>query len=135
MSPNTISGKYLILVVESVVLAGVQEWEIDENADRLDGTTGADGGFENDDMGVYSAEMRAQLVQNLASGIYHEIAMGTILTNVRAYRSVFDNQPAFYFPIMRVYNSRNGGRVRDRFTTNIVARSNGPYTRNNPGAG
>lgn len=134
-SPNTISGKYLVAVVENTILAGLQEWEITETADRLDGTTGSDGGFENDDMGVFAAEVRMQLVQNLASGIYIDIAMGTILTNVKLYRASSDAQPAFTFPTMRVYESRNGGRVRDRFVTNVVARANGVWTRNDPGAG
>jgi len=132
---NTISGKYLVATVNGAVIAGVQEWEVTETADRLDGTTGLDQGFENDDLGVFSAEARLTIVQNLATGPYIEIAMGNVLSDVKLYRSVTDNQPAFIFPIMRVYESKNGGRVKDRFTVNVTARAAGPYTRSDPGSG
>lgn len=132
---SIISGKFLVATVGNVVLNGLQEWEVEETVDRLDGTTGGDAGFENDDMGVRAAEARFTLVQNLATGKYAEIMAGTILTEVRLYRSFTDNVPAFYFPLMRVYQSRNGGRVRDRFMVNVTARSNGSYAVYNPGSG
>lgn len=132
---NTISGKYLIVTVGSTVLVGPQGWTVRETTDQLDGTTGADAGFENDDFGIIRAEIDLELVQNLATGIYNDIGALTTLTALRCYRASTDTQPAFYFPIARVYESTNMGKVKERFTVAVKARSNGTYTRYDPGAG
>lgn len=132
---NTVSGKYLAVTVQNVVLVGEQGWTVRETTDQLDGTTGADEGFENDDAGIIRAEIDLELVQNLASGIYVAIAAQTLLVELRCFRAVTDAQPAFYFPFARVYESTNMGKVRERFTVAVKARSNGIYTRYDPGAG
>lgn len=75
------------------------------------------------------------LVQNLASGIYAAVRAGTLLTNLKLYRTSADNQPAFTIPLAKVYESTNAGKVRDRFTTAVKARSKGPYSGTDPGAG
>jgi hypothetical protein len=113
----------------------MQGWTVRESTDQLDGTTGLDQGFENDDFGIIRAEIDLEFVQNLATGLYITIAAQTIVTNLRLYRSYGDPQPGFLFPIARIYESTNMGKVRERFTTACKLRSNGPYTRYSPGAG
>lgn len=135
MAVNTISGKYAIAVLEGVVLVGDQGWTVRESTDQLDGTTGADAGFENDDFGIIRAEIDMDFVQNLALGLYTVIAAQQILTNLRLYRSFGDPQPGFWFPIARIYESTNGLKTRERATVTVKARSNGSYTRYDPGAG
>ena len=75
--PDTISGKYLACKINTSTIAGVQEWTAREEGDRLDGTTGADEGYENDDIGVSSLEVTMMLVQNLSTGEYADIKRGT----------------------------------------------------------
>ena len=135
MPVDTISGKYLAVVIGNVVIVGAQEWTCRETTDQLDGTTGADQGYENDDNGLVRAEIDIMLVQNLASGIYAAVRAGTLLTNLKLYRTSADNQPAFTIPLAKVYESTNAGKVRDRFTTAVKARSKGPYSGTDPGAG
>jgi hypothetical protein len=135
VSPSTISGKYLVVTVGNILIAGAQDWDCDETGDQLDGTTGSDQGFENDDIGVGRAVITMNLVQNLNNGQYAVIQKGTMLANVSLYRSAGDPQPAFLFPFARVYQSKNAGKVKDRFTVMVVARSNGPYSSFDPGAG
>lgn len=134
-NPNTVSGKYLIGVIENVTIVGMQEWDVDETADQLDASTGADQGFENDDDGQTRAVITINLVQNLATGIYAAVRVGTLITNLRLYRSYTDAQPAFSIPLAKVYQSKNGGKVKERFTTLVVARSKGPYSGTDPGSG
>ncbi len=135
-SPNTISGKYMVAAVESSLIVGLQGWTVRETTDQLDGTTGADAGYEDDDFGIVRAEIEMDCVQNLAAGTpYVAIRATTRLTNVRLYRSYGDAQPAFTFPLVTVYESTNMGKVRERLTVNVKAKSNGAYTFTNPGAG
>ena len=132
-----ISGKYIAVTISGVtaVLSGVQEWTVRETIDQLDGTTGNDGGFENDGGGIMRAEIDLTLVQDLSTGVYSVIACGTELANLKLYRRVTDAQPAWTFPVARVFESTNAGRVRDRLTVSCKARSAGEYTRTDPGAG
>ncbi len=135
MAISTISGKYGVATLENSLLVGVQGWTVRETTDQLDGTTGADLGFENDDVGIIRAEIDLELVQNCAFGIYSVIAAQELLTTLRLWRASSDAQPAFYFPFARVYESTNMLKIRERVTVTVKARSNGSYTRYNPGAG
>lgn len=135
MAVNTISGKYLVCTLNGFILTGVTGWTVRESADQLDGTTGSDGGFENDDFGVQRAEIDMELVQNLAAGIYTTVAAPQRITELKLYRSYGDSQPAFYFPNATIYESTNMGKVKQTFTTAVKARSNSTYSRTNPGAG
>lgn len=135
MAVNTISGKYGIATLENSVLVGIQGWTVRETTDQLDGTTGQDLGFENDDAGIIRAEIDLEIVQNAATGIYNVIGAQTLLTTLRLYRVFSDAQPAFLFPFARVYESTNALKIRERITVTVKARSNGSYTRYDPGAG
>lgn len=135
MAVNTISGKFLVGTISGAFITGTQGWTVRETTDQLDGTTGSDLGFENDDYGIIRAEIELEIVQNLAAGIYTQVAAGQRIADLKLYRAVVDAQPAFTFPIATIYESTNMGKVKDRFTVSVKARSNGPYTRTNPGAG
>ena len=54
---------------------------------------------------------------------------------MRCFRTLYDAQPAFTFPVATIYESTNKGVVKERFTIAMKARSNGAYTSTNPGAG
>lgn len=135
MSVDTVSGKYLVGTLNGTLITGTQGWTVRVTADQLDGTTGSDAGFENDDYGVQRAEIDLEIVQNLATGIYSTVAAGQRITTLRLYRAVGDAQPAFTFPIATIYESTNMGKVRERFTIAVKAKSNGAFTSTNPGAG
>lgn len=135
MAVNTISGKYLVGVYSGQIITGMQGWTARSTVDQLDGTTGSDAGYENDDYGVGRCEIELELVQNLATGWYTQLQAGQRITELRLYRAVSDAQPAFYFPIATIYESTNMGKVKERFTVSIKARSNGIFYATNPGAG
>lgn len=131
--PDTISGKYLVAVIGSVTIDCVQDWEANETADQLDGTTGADLGYENDDDGISRVEVAFNLVQNLANGPAVTVGRGTTMA-LKLYRSAGDALPAFDIPAFKVFGARTRGAVRERFTQAITGRSKGAYTHNAPGA-
>jgi hypothetical protein len=61
------------------------------------------------------------------------IRAGTVIYNLQLYRSINETVPAFAFPVVRVYRSTQGGRIKDRFTVQVTARSKGIYVSNEPG--
>lgn len=131
--PNTISGKYLVAVIGGVVVSGVQDWNAVETSDQLDGTTGADLGYENDDDGISRVEVDFNLVQNLANGAAITLTRGTTIS-LLLYRSAGDALPAFDIPTFKVYSAGTRGAVKERFTQAVRGRSKGAYTVNPPGA-
>lgn len=132
---DTISGKYLAVTINGVLIVGEQGWTCRVTADQLDGTTGSDQGYENDDFGIQRAEIDLEIVQNLATGVYTVVAAPQRVSQLKLYRAVTDAQPAFTFPIATIYESTNMGKVRERFTVACKAKSNGPFTVTNPGSG
>lgn len=130
---DTISGKFLVARINGSIIRGVQDWEVDETADELDGTTGEDNGYENPDDGVWGATISMNLVQNLETGEYIRVRRGTLIEDLQLYRAATDPTPAFYFPMVKVFQSRNKGAIKERFTTFVRAKSKGEYQANNPG--
>ena len=128
----SVSGKYIVAKINGTIVAGVQEWEADETIDQLDGTTGADEGFEADDGGIQRVVVTMNLVQDITTGVYSAVRAGTSITNLTLYRDKDDAQPAFSIPIFRVFQSTNRGEVRGRVTVRVVGRSYGTYTVNDP---
>lgn len=128
----SISGKLGGGKIDGVVIAGVQDWEAVETIDQLDGTTGSDGGYENDDGGVRRVEVTMNLVQDISTGVYSAVSAGTEITNLQLFRDLADVSPAFAIPTFRVYESGNRVEVRGRSTVRVRGRSAGSYTRNDP---
>jgi len=135
MAVDTISGKYLVATINGTFVTGDQGWTARKTTDQLDGTTGLDGGYENDDYGIQRLEIEMDIVQNLATGIWSLVSAAQRVTNLKLYRAVTDAQPAFTVPLATIYESTNMGKVKDRFTISVKARSNGAFTETNPGAG
>lgn len=129
----SISGKFLFVQVGNVILAGSQKWTVRDRADKLDGTTGADQGFENDQAGVRRLEITINFVQDTETGIWSVIQSGTILNNLKLFRDQTDPNPAFLIPIATCYEAENDIEVTGRSTIRSQITSNGPYIANDPG--
>ncbi len=131
--PDTISGKFLSAYIDDELVTGNQKWDATETADQLDGTTGADLGYENDDDGISRVEATLDLVQNLADGPALTVSRGTVMS-LQLYRSDGDTLPAFDIPVFKVYSVGTVAEVKGRITQTVRGRSKGPYTVNAPGA-
>ena len=130
--PFTISGKFLSVYMDDVLVGGTQEVEVNETADQLDGTTGADLGYENDDDGISRAEVRFTLVQNLADGPAITLSRGAVV-DLKVFRSDGDTLPAVHLPVFKIYGAQNRGVVKERWTLAVSGRSKGSYTLSPPG--
>jgi hypothetical protein len=131
--PDTISGKYLVAKIGSTTISGVMDWSATETVDELDGATGESEGYDYPDQGLRRVEADFNLIQNLATGVYSDVAAGVVI-NLKLYRSAGDTNPAFDITDFLVLSSATRGAVRERFTVAVRGKSRGSYTRNDPGA-
>lgn len=130
-----ISGKHLTATVGGtpLTLIGTQEWRQRGESDKLDGQTAEHEGFSANEPGTDTSAVDITLVQDLTTGIYTIIKNGTTLTDLKLYRHVDDDTPAFHYPIANVFSSDNGSAIKDKFTTKCSIENYGPYTCNDPG--
>lgn len=128
----SISGKRLGVLVGGVEVAGNYAWTADEGADVLDRTTGADAGFEREDLGVYNCHVTMKLYLDITDGQYANLQRGAELSNLELYRSLEDTVPAFLIPEAIVVHSTQGGEVRGRIEVTVEAHSMGEYESNDP---
>src|SRR5262249_33911564 len=113
-----ISGRALSFSVAGVFLNGPFAWRKRGSADKLDGTTGLDGGFGSTKPGIVQAEVTLQLVINILSGLV--IREGTVLTNLNLYYAFGSATPALNFPVFTVLSAEKGAEVRGRFELTVT---------------
>jgi hypothetical protein len=81
MPASSISGKFLTGKVGIGDIDGIHEWSVNETADRLEATTGADGGRGKKDVGVIDTRIRVVFYLGINDGQYIFIRPGTTITN------------------------------------------------------
>lgn len=128
----SVSGKKIAAKIGTTLIVGLVSWRVRESSQELDATTGADAGYEHPDNGVLGATIELNGVMDLTSGEYVPIRAGTEFTDLKCYRDAADTDPAFLFPTARVFESGQGGGVKERFEINCTAKSVGSYTVTDP---
>lgn len=128
----SISGKKISAKIGIATVVGLVGWTVDEDAQELDGTTAADGGYENPDDGVWGATIQIKGILDIETGVYTPIRRGTLIANLNLYRDIGDVTPAYTFPLAKVFKSTQGAEIRGRFEVSATIKSKGVYAYNEP---
>lgn len=122
----SISGKFLTAKINTTVIAGVHEWTVNETADRLEATTGADGGRGKKDVGVIDTTVRIVFYFDITTGEHLFIAAGTTITTLKLFADGAAVTPLYSFTTAKVFDKTVRGQIRDRFIvdTDIEAYGN-----------
>lgn len=128
----SVSGKYLAVTLDGVDLEDPMDWDVSEDSEAAERTSGSTGGYHDEDSGVLKATITINFVQDTTTGFYTEIAAGTVLTNLRLFRNAGDTNPAYLFPLARVQRSGQKVQVRGSITVPITAVNKRSYTRYQP---
>jgi hypothetical protein len=110
-----ITGKYLSMEIGVATLAGVHSWDVDETADEIEATTGADNGRGRKDVGVVDTVANVVLYLDITSGLYTALRAGATLSNVKLYADKDADDPLYTFSAAKAFGLKLGGRVRDKF--------------------
>lgn len=110
-----ITGKFLSCTINGTVLAGTHEWSVQETADRLDATTGANNGRGRKEAGVIDTRIRVTFYLDITSGLFTAVRPGTVLTNLRLFTRSAASNPVYLFSSATVFDMTVRGQVRDRF--------------------
>ena len=130
----SVSGKFLTAKIGTAVIVGNYAWTVKESVEKLDAITAADAGANRKDFGVEEAQITIKLLVDVTTVKYEPLAAGTEVTSLKLYRVATDAQPAFSFPLARVFDSDQGGELRGRFEMSAQLENVGAYTRFEPGA-
>ncbi|AMV28788.1 hypothetical protein VT84_30625 [Gemmata sp. SH-PL17] len=130
----SVSGKYLTAKIGAAEIKGTYAWRVSERYEKLDAITAADNGNNRKDFGVGEAEISLRLLIDIASGAYEPVAAGTEITALTLYRKKGDAQPAYSFPLVRIFDSEQGAEIRGRVEVNATGENVGIYARNEPAA-
>jgi hypothetical protein len=114
-----------------VFLAGNYAWDVDEQADDHEGTTGEDAGFENGCTGVKVAVITLKGWMDIAAGEYVPVQAKTIITNLKLYLDEASTVN-WTFPVAEVITSKQGGTVKGKVEWSATVRSRGSYTYADP---
>jgi hypothetical protein len=130
----SISGKYLTAKIATAIIVGNYSWTVEEGADILDRTVGADLGHENEDLGVDFTHVTIKGYMDVAAGAYIPIRRGTIITALNLYRDIADTTAAFAISSALVVRSRQSAEIRGKVEFECEVHSKGSVvTYDDPG--
>ncbi len=92
-----ISGKFAQADNNGAPIIGVFEWRTEPRGDELDGTTGADGGFEKPEVGVRGYRTTLRGIYDDVNGMGTYLEVGDILSNVNLYIDEAAAVPVFTY--------------------------------------
>jgi hypothetical protein len=115
MPASSISGKFLTGKVGIGDIDGIHEWSVNETADRLEATTGADGGRGKKDVGVIDTRIRVVFYLGINDGQYIFIRPGTTITNLNLWADQDATTALYAFTSAKVFDTTVRGQIRDRF--------------------
>lgn len=121
----SISGKFLTAKLGTALIVGTHEIGADEEADRLEATTGADNGRARKDAGVVETRMRVVLYLDVTSGVYTTLRAGTTLTDLKFFARAAATTPIYAATSATVFSMRLRGQIRDRFIVECEIEPNG----------
>jgi hypothetical protein len=127
----SISGAYLSAKVNGVAFSGLHGWTASTTGtDKLDATTGADGGYTKTDIGCKNLRVSLKLLFDVTDGITVTLEEGDILSDVELYRHQGDDEPAYDLPEAIVVGDTETVEVRGRIEIDAEIENRGPYTKN-----
>lgn len=132
MAEETISGKYLTAMINGVEVYDNYAWDCDEDGTMLDRSTGANGGWRKEDMGLQAAKVTIKGYMSIASGQYTVVRRGTIITDLQLFRAADDAAPAFSIAECIVSRSRQGAEVDGKVEWNATLNSRSEVIANDP---
>lgn len=130
-----ISGKRIQATLNGFVLTGLQGFETEGTADKLDGQSGADNGFSKNEPGSFTRSLILEFVQNTKTGVFIEVLEGNLLQEVKVFRDYEDNQPAVYLPFAYVFKSHVAAKAKTSITLRVEIENWGQYALQQPGSG
>ena len=110
-----ITGAYLSAAVNGTPIAGTHEWGCNETSDRLEATTGADGGRGRKEVGVIDTKIKIRFYLDIVAGRMGFIRTGTQLTNLQLYLDDQAPTPLYAISEARVFDTNVVGQVRDKW--------------------
>lgn len=111
----SISGKFLTAKIGTTNIAGTHEWSCRETGDKLEATTGTDGGRGKKDVGVIDTIVRVVFYLDITTGAHGFIRTGTTLSNLKLFLDGSATNPLYAFTTAKVFDCNTRGQVRDRF--------------------
>lgn len=114
-----------------VFIAGNYAWDVDEQSDDHEGTTGEDAGFENGCTGVGVAVITLKGWMDIAAGEYTPVRAKTIINDLKLYLDEASTVN-WTFPVAEVITSKQGGQVKGKVEWSATIRSRGAYTYADP---
>ena len=127
---GTISGRRAHGKIGANLVSGLAEWTFTEEADELDGTTGADLGFDHPDDGCAKGTVEMTLVYYVGSTLYAPVKRGTLVTDLNLYETETEDAPAVSIPYGKVFRSSRQGVVKGRLEVKVTIKTVGPFTTN-----
>lgn len=124
--PNIITGAFLTAKVNGYNIDGNHEWSVTENADSLEGTTGADLGRGHKYFGVVDTQIKIRFYLDIRGGSANFIRATSYLTNLALYLDVTATNPMYLITSASVYRFNVAGQVRDKFIVDADIECNGP---------
>jgi hypothetical protein len=133
MADITISGKYLTASIGGTEIYDNYAWDCDEDGTILDRSTGANAGWRKEDMGLQAAKVTIKGYMDVGSGQYVPVRRGTIITNLKLYRSNGDSLAAFEIAECLVSRSHQGAEVDGKIEWSATLNSRSEVITNDPG--
>ena len=115
----SISGKYLKATHNGSDISGTHSWTVNETADRIEATTGADGGRGKKDPGVVDTTVTIRFYLDINTGVFTAFRAGSTLTNLTLFSDLNAASPIYAFTSARVFGCRPNGAVRDKFEVEV----------------
>jgi hypothetical protein len=106
-------------------IVGTHEWSVNEVADRLEATTGADSGRGRKEAGVIDTRIKIRFYFDVASGVAAFIRAGTVLTDLKLFADESSSSPMYSITSATVFGFNVQGQVRDRFIVDADIEANG----------
>lgn len=126
----SISGKKLGFRVNGTLVTGNYRWTARGVPDKLDRTTGSDGGYTNTDPGCRELTVTATVYIDLTDGIGVSIDDSDILENVELFRDIDDVTPAYVMAEALVTSAEESGEVRGKLEYALEFVNRGAFTHN-----
>jgi hypothetical protein len=124
---NRISGKKIAGTIGGNAISGVHSYDVDDSADDLDATVGADSGFTRTDTGCKSLTLTLNAYFDLAEATIAPVESGAWVENLNLYDE-HDSTPFLTMAYGKVVKFTKRGEVRGRLEYTAVIKNWGEFT-------
>jgi hypothetical protein len=112
----SISAKFLTCYVNGQEVVGTHEYNINERGDRIEATTGTDGGRGKKDVGVVDTMMRVMIYADATTFDPTGLKVGDTLLLLEFFTSPDENAtPIYQIDEATIFETTFRGQIRDKF--------------------